>query len=278
MTVNNENDLENWLCELFGGEENIPTFERNPANFLTLKKVMDRAKADDLGKTTISNTQEAQIEDLKNQTAKMTQQLNGLGLEVQLQGVPGTISSLVDVIAQTSEMLKLDDPGEASMNNAISNLRFKASKVPLESHLKKLQHRKDTKDYIEDSSICNKTEQALNGAHTEMVLNKEALIKTRKKSAFMQEKQREYLELQDKYVTIIRKNGFQKQISHDFAEDMQKNIQGTQEELEKIDVKLEAFKGLPASLELASAKLAEKEKVLQDLNDLLQREIQQIHL
>ena len=278
MTVNNENENEimNWLSELFCGEENIPTFERNQANFLRLKKVMDRAITDDLGKSSIADTQEAQILDLKDETVKMAQKLNGLGIEVQ--GGPEPLSSLVDVIAQTSEALMLDDPGEAAMNNAISDLRFKASKVPLETHMKKLQQRKDAKDYIEDSSICNKTEQALNVAHTEMVLNKEALVKTRKKAAFMQEKQREYLELQDKYVTIIRKNGFQKHINHDSALEMQNNLQGTQEESDRIGVKLEAFKGLPASLELASAKLAKKEKVLQDLNELLQKEIQQIHL
>ena len=129
MTVNSETDKMNWLSELFGGEENIPTFERNQANILRLKKVMDRAITDDLGKSTIADTQEAQVLDLKDEAVKMTQKLNGLGFDIQ--GGPEPLSSLVDVIAQTSEALMLDDPGEAAMNNAISDLRFKASKVPL---------------------------------------------------------------------------------------------------------------------------------------------------
>ena len=269
-----ETNVMKWLSEIFNGEENIPAFERNQINFASLKKMMECAKSNEIGKSCIASAQEAQISELKDETLQIKEVLNDLGLEVQC----GAIASLVDVVAQTSEMLNLDDPGEVSINNALSDLRFKAAKLPLENHLKKTQQRKDTKGYIADSSLRNKTEQALNVATTEMALNREAIAKTRKKAAFMQEKQREYLDLQDKYVTVIRKNGFQKHISHDSAVEMQNNLKANKEEMDKVTVKLEAFKGLPPSLELASAKLAEKEKLLHDLTELLQKEIQKIHL
>ena len=236
---------------------------------------MTSFEEENFSKSAIHSVQEAQIEELKDETDKMKQRIASIGFETLNFGGGG---HLVQVLAQTTELLKVDDPGDTALNLAIGDLRFRASKLPIQNHLSRIKHRQDTKNIIEDSTFRSKTEQALNVAKTEAVINQEDMAKVLKKSAFHQEKQREYLELREKCVTIIRKHGFQRHLSHDSIEEMQKSLQAIDEESKPMTLKLEAFKGLPPSLELASAKLAEKEKVLQDLNNLLQKEIQNIHL
>lgn len=266
-----EKEVFQWLTEdIFLGKD-VPKFEQSKATMEELHKLMKMSQEEDLRANTISQIQEAQIEELKDDTAKMKQNLANLGIDINLDHT-------VEVLAHTAELLNLDDPGEPALDLALGDLRFKASKVPLENHLSKMKHRQDTKRIIEDSSYRSKTEQALNAAQTETRMNEEDIAKVLKKSAFHQEKQREYLELREKCVTIIRKHGFQRHLSHDSIVEMQKSLQAINQELEPLVLKLEAFKGLPPSLELASAKVAEKEKVLLDLNGLLQRKIQNIHL
>ena len=266
-----EKEVFQWLTEdIFLGKD-VPKFEQSKATMEELHKLMKMSQEEDLRASTISQIQEAQIEELRDDTAKMKQNLANLGIDINLDHT-------VEVLAHTAELLNLDDPGEPALDLALGDLRFKASKVPLENHLSKMKHRQDTKRIIEDSSFRSKTEQALNAAQTETRMNEEDIAKVLKKSAFHQEKQREYLELREKCVTIIRKHGFQRHLSHDSIVEMQKSLQAINQELEPLVLKLEAFKGLPPSLELASAKVAEKEKVLLDLNGLLQRKIQNIHL
>jgi len=264
-----------WLKEKVFEGQSIPVFNHNKATFDELFKLMTSFEEENFSKSAIHSVQEAQIEELKDETDKMKQRIASIGFETLNFGGGG---HLVQVLAQTTELLKVDDPGDTALNLAIGDLRFRASKLPIQNHLSRIKHRQDTKNIIEDSTFRSKTEQALNVAKTEAVINQEDMAKVLKKSAFHQEKQREYLELREKCVTIIRKHGFQRHLSHDSIEEMQKSLQAIDEESKPMTLKLEAFKGLPPSLELASAKLAEKEKVLQDLNNLLQKEIQNIHL
>ena len=267
-----KSEVMKWLKEHIFEGQSVPIFDHNKATFDELFKLKTSFEEEHYSKSVIYSVQEAQIGELKDETVKMKQRIASIGFETM------NLEPLVQVLAQTTELLSVDDPGETALNLAIGDLRFSASKLPLQNHLSRIKHRKDTKNIIEDSSFRSKTEQALNIAKTEAGINQEDMAKVFKKSAFHQEKQREYLELREKCVTIIRKHGFQRHLSHDSIEEMQKSLQAIDEESKPMSLKLEAFKGLPPSLELASAKLAEKEKVLQDLNNLLQKEIQNIHL
>ena len=63
---------------------------------------------------------------------------------------------------------------------------------------------------MEDHSLLNKTDQALNMAKTEAKIDEDAIAQTRKKHHFMQEKEKEYMKLQEKYIATIRKSGYNK--------------------------------------------------------------------
>ena len=59
---------------------------------------------------------------------------------------------------------------------------------------------------------------------------------------------------------------------------MKKKLDNIEETMKPIQNKLEAYKGLPPSLELATAELSEKQQALDRLKSKLQSELQKIEL
>ena len=59
---------------------------------------------------------------------------------------------------------------------------------------------------------------------------------------------------------------------------MKKKLDKVEDQMKPIQTKLEAYKGLPASLELATAELSEKQQALDKLKGRLQNELQKIEL
>ena len=112
-------------------------------------------------------------------------------------------------------MLGLDDPSETNVNLAIAELRRKSAHAPLNRYLKKMQLKREKKEFLDDLNVLNKTEKTLSTSRTESKLNEESISQIGKKFVFMQEKQKEYQKLQEKYGVIHQKNGFNKAHSHD---------------------------------------------------------------
>merc|ERR1719195_652931 len=136
------------------------------------------------------------------------------------------------------------------MNLALADLRHRVSKVPLE--------------------------RELTNARTEGKIDEDSIISTRKNYNWMQDKQKEYLRTQDKYVTTIRKNGFNKSHSHEAIVNQKKKLEDIIEKTKPIQSKIDGYKGLPASMELAQATLAEKEQLLNEMKQILEKEVEKI--
>jgi len=115
-------------------------------------------------------------------------------------------------------------------------------------------------------------------AKTEAKIDEDTIAQIRKKHHFMQEKEKEYMKLQEKYIATIRKSGYNKATSHDAILAMKKKLDKVEDQMKPIQNKLEAYKGLPASLELATAELSEKQQALDKLKGRLQNELQKIEL
>ena len=120
------------------------------------------------------------------------------------------LDSLATDLAQSAELLGLDDPSVFSLDLAIADLRKKSAHVPLDTFLKKVKSSQDKRALLDDHSLLNKTDQALNMAKTEAKLDEENIAQIRKKHHFMQEKEKEYMKLQEKYIATIRKSGYNK--------------------------------------------------------------------
>ena len=59
---------------------------------------------------------------------------------------------------------------------------------------------------------------------------------------------------------------------------MKKNLDDIENQMKPVQAKLEAYKGLPPSLELATAELSAKQQCLDKLKTKLQNELQKIEL
>ena len=113
-------------------------------------------------------------------------------------------------LAQSAELLGLDDPSNFSLDLAIADLRKKSAHIPLDTYLKKVKSVQDKRALLEDHSLLNKTDQALNMTKTEAKIDEDTIAQIRKKHHFMQEKEKEYMKLQEKYIATIRKSGYNK--------------------------------------------------------------------
>lgn len=162
------------------------------------------------------------------------------------------------------------------LDSAISDLRLKAVKLPAETFMRQSSYDADKRSLLDELKLLNKTEQALREAKTEAKIDEENVAQIRKKYAFMQEKQREYMKTQEKFATTIRKHGYHKSTSHEAIVDMKKKLDTVEDRTKPIVSKLDGYKGLPPSLELAQAKLADKQQVLHELKESWQNEVQKI--
>ena len=111
-------------------------------------------------------------------------------------------------------------------------------------------------DLLDDLKLLNKSEKELINAKTEEKLDEQSIMSITKKYAFMQNKQKQYEQDQERYFTMIRKNGYDKAHSHEAIEDQKKKLDAIVERTKPIQTKLEGYRGLPASL--VSLKTQEK--------------------
>jgi len=263
-----------WLLDVYGNEKapNIPEESLDQ-----LYNVMQLSLKEEKSLQVISDFQKCQIAEYKDEINKMRQRMEMLGITSKSRRGEDLDNVAID-LAQSAELLGLDDPSNFSLDLAIADLRKKSAHIPLDTYLKKVKSVQDKRALLEDHSLLNKTDQALNMAKTEAKIDEDTIAQIRKKHHFMQEKEKEYMKLQEKYIATIRKSGYNKATSHDAILAMKKKLDKVEDQMKPIQTKLEAYKGLPASLELATAELSEKQQALDKLKGRLQNELQKIEL
>jgi len=263
-----------WLLDVYGNEKapNIPEESLDQ-----LYNVMQLSLKEEKSLQVISDFQKCQIAEYKDEINKMRQRMEMLGITSKSRRGEDLDNVAID-LAQSAELLGLDDPSNFSLDLAIADLRKKSAHIPLDTYLKKVKSVQDKRALLEDHSLLNKTDQALNMAKTEAKIDEDTIAQIRKKHHFMQEKEKEYMKLQEKYIATIRKSGYNKATSHDAILAMKKKLDKVEDQMKPIQNKLEAYKGLPASLELATAELSEKQQALDKLKGRLQNELQKIEL
>ena len=100
-----------------------------------------------------------------------------------------------------------------------------------------------------------------------------------KELGFLMEKLKDYTKAGEKYASILKKNGYKTEISHEAIMKMKKNLDELEQtELKPLKTKLEGYKGLPPSIELAQAELMEAEKQLERLTNEMTEEISALHV
>lgn len=214
-----------------------------------------------------------QIEEYKSEAARMASNLTFLDL-LQNNLEDGPLDDLVSILASSADMLGVEDTSEAAMDLALSDLRLRASKLPLKGAKFDTQMGREQKGLVKDIADLSRSEKAVEAAAAQN--NQHSSLA--KKCAFMAEKQKEYKRLADKYTLVLQRNGYRNDSSHDAVCKLSSDLRALRAQLGPLQHKLESYRGLPPSLELAQVKVAQAERHLENISDNLTREISTLHV
>ena len=265
--------VNSWLEKVYG---KVPPYQDTPECLDHLEKIMELSEQEEHGMELISQLQIHQMAEYKEETDRIKQRFDILGLNANPNSNHSELDNIINFLSNISESLGLDDPNENEMNLAISDVRHYASKLPVDTYMTQTQYNNTKCELINDVKLLNKSERELVNSRTEAKMDEENISNYRKKYSFLQGKERQYLKDQDKYVTTIRKNGFEKAHSHESIVSQKKKLDDIEERIKPIKSKLDGYKGLPPSLDLAQAEMAEKENTLLKLKLELQKEVENI--
>ena len=82
----------------------------------------------------------------------------------------------------------------------------------------------------------------------------------------------------ERYETLLKKNGFKKELQHDTLVQLKAQLDSLKEAFTPLKSKLDSYEALPPNLELATVKVAEAQKQLDDLTNELIKEISILHV
>ena len=263
--------IDSWLEKIYG-KGKVPSYENTPECLSHLESLMQLSEQEEHGLEMIANLQTHQIAEFKEQTERMNKSFKALGFNQHgsRDASRSEFEEVLGIVSSLAESLDLDDPSEGNVNLAITDVRHKAAKLPLTNFLNQRKYNSSKLDLLDDLKLLNKSEKELINAKTEEKLDEQSIMSITKKYAFMQNKQKQYEQDQERYVTMIRKNGYDKAHSHEAIEDQKKRLDAIVERTKPIQTKLEGYRGLPASLvRLKKTRIIQRELELK--NDFFYR-------
>lgn len=266
-----KNSVLTWLKDLYGSEKAVDIPDESIEQLYDLKET---SEMEERSLEKMAELKEFQMAEFKQEINTMRQRLDALGLS---EG-HDEIDSIANDLAQSAELLGVDEPSEFSLDLAIADLRRKAAHVPIDAHSRQIDSKENQRAMRKDLILLKKTEEALGMAKTEAKKDAVAISKFKEKFSFADSKYKEYQKLEMALKATIKKNGYSSSSTHETILDLKEQHDKVIEEMKPVSAKLEAYKGLPASLELARAELAEKEEELRELKNRIKVDLQDIPL
>ena len=98
---------------------------------------MELSEQEEHGMELISQLQIHQMAEYKEETDKIKQRFDILGFNVKPNFNHRELDDIINILSNISESLGLDDPNE--MNQAISDVRHNASKLPMDAYITQTQ-------------------------------------------------------------------------------------------------------------------------------------------
>jgi len=222
--------------------------------------------------------QRHQIAEYERESERMIKVLESCGLS-ELKSPHVDLYATANIISKVAHSLGLDNPSKADLQCKLSEVKLEAINVPLKKHLLARQAEAEKAEILRSLEALQHTEMAYNHQTHEAESDKAEVKKLRQKTAFMMEKQKEYSRLVERFSSILERNGFRNEISHQQILAKKAELDRINEqELEPLKEKLASFKNLPPDFELAQAKLAEAESKFDQLNNQMMRKIAAMQL
>ena len=274
-------EVNQWLESLFAGEK-IPEFDNTDEELIQeLYKMQQHCKETERDIKVKTDFQKLQIVEYQNETERMNKIMEDVGMSSvgrpSLEDEP--LEELIRTMADVAQLLGVDNPSEDDLDLALANLRLRSSDTHVFELKRQQKIEKEKQERLESINRLSHSECALDHENKEAKHQKETLNNSRKKTAFMLEKLQEYGKTAEMHKSVTKKNGFKKEILHENILNLKKDLDELEaNELKPKQIKLAGYNGLPPSLELAKAKVAEAEHELESLQHELTKEITALHV
>ena len=252
--------------------------ERLISELYNLKQSINEAERD---AKVLTDFKKLQIVDYQNEIDRMSVLTQGIGINTgsmcSLEDEP--LEKVISILAEVASLLGVDNPSEDDLDLALADLRLKASDTHVFELLRQQKVERDKEETLESIKSLSQTESALKNQDKEAKIQVDIMNNLRKKTAFMMEKLKQYSQSVDTYKFTVKKNGLRKDILHETLLQLKKDLDEMEEkELKPKQIKLRGYNGLPPSLELAKAKVAEAESELESVMQELTKEISDVHV
>lgn len=280
-SIEQKQEVMKWLETLFGGGS-IPQLdcsdERSISKLYKLKQNLTESERD---ANVLADFQKIQIAEYQNEIDRITTITRGIGIDLDsntsFENEP--LENLISILAEVSGLLGVDNPSEDDLDIALADLRLKASDTHVVELLRQQKLKKEKEEMLDSINSLSHTENALQVENDEAKIQVDVMNNLRKKTAFLTEKLKEYSKSLESHKVSLRKNGYRKEILLENLLNLKKELDDMEEkELNPKQIKLLGYNGLPPSIELAKAKVAEAENQLESLVQELTREISAVHV
>lgn len=280
-SIEQKREVHQWLKSLFEGDR-VPDFDSTD-EVLTqeLYKMQQHCKETERDVNITNDFQKLQIVEYQNETERMNKIMEDLGMSSvtrpSLEDEP--LEELITTLADVAELLGVDNPSEDDLDLFLANLRLRASDTPVFELKRQQKLEKEKTEMLQSINRLSHSECALEHENNEAKHQLDTLNNLRQKTGFMLEKLKEYCRTVETYKSASRKNGFRKDILHENIINLKKKLDDIEDyELKPKQIKLRGYNGLPPSLELAKAKVAEAENELESLQREITKEITALHV
>ena len=280
-SIEQKQEVLKWLEGLFEGET-IPQIDTTDEllikNLYELQQQCNETLRD---VNILTDFKKLQTLEYQKETERMSKVINdaGIFLETKSSLEDDQLEKLVNVLGDAADLLGVDNPTEDDLDIALANLRLKASDTHVFELTKQQKAEKEKIEMLENNSKLSYTENALAYENKEAKHRLLTINNLRKKTGFMMEKLKEYSKSVEASKYNSKKNGLRKEILHENILKLKKELDDIEEDdLKPKQLKLMGYNGLPPSLELAKAKVAEAENQLDELVRELTKEISALHV
>ena len=278
--VEQKREVMKWLEVLYENSK-VPLLDDNDSNLiLELYKIQQRCKEAERDLRISNNFQKQQSVEYDIETRRMNDILQETGLSsASSTSLDESLEKLTSAMANVADLLGVDNPSENDIDIALANVRLKASNFQ-SCEVKKRQYlEKQKTEMLESIRRQSQSENALQIENKEAKYEQENLRNFREKTTFFNEKSKEYSRAAESNKMTSMKNGLRKQILYENIVDLKKKLENLEEnELKPKQLALAGYHGLPPSMELAKAKIAEAKNELELLNTELMKKMDQLEI
>jgi len=273
-------DARRWLEHVLG-EDGVPDYQITKVSLELLERLRRKCGEAAHMESRLRLLKELDIVELEAETKRVVNIIERSGLEFPDRPISiNPLCQILSVLCEISLDLDLEDPRSVQISLLMSELQLKSAKIPMHQLKRNKGEDERRKAKLRSLKDLSRNSRILESTSREVKRGLESATQSTKSVEFLKEKQWEYAKKAERAESGIRsKSGFGKEMSHEKIVALKREIGTTQAEiLSPLRLKLESFRDLPPDVGLARLKVAEAERELAALTNVLSQQINMMHV